>query len=352
MIRLPPGSSLLVLLAALERCPRTIGRVRRGLSMIARPLILGLTLVPAAACSSDDEADPVEAPTAAEAVLTVDDLLVARLTLPGDPDWLAVDEHGIWVQRASGELTLIDPTTNEVAGSVNVGTTDLCSGLGASYGAIWTCVGPDVARVDPETFEVVAQLAVKKQAVQGHLVGGFDRVWVLTSDGSSLIGIDPATNEVATEFELPARCTDVSLAKDALWLPCNVDDRVLKVDPISGDVLLDLAVDNPLSVAVDTDVWVGTATTTVQLDPATGKVLLEADAGAAPDGGVALDADSVWVRNGTDFLVRLDRESGQRVQQVTAADLTSGGDLLVLDDEIWTTAYDDQYLFRIDPSAD
>ena len=187
--------------------------------------------------------------------------------------------------------------------------------------------------------------------MQGHLVGGFDRVWVLTSDGSNLVGIDPATNEVATEFELPARCTDVTLGVDALWLPCNVDDRVLKVDPTAGDVLLDLAIDNPISVAVDDDVWLGTATTTVQLDPATGEVLLEGDAGSAPDGGVALDDDSVWVRNGEDFLIRLDRETGERTQQITAQNLTSGGDILVLDGEVWTTAYDDQLLFRIDASA-
>lgn len=323
--------------------------------MTTRTLLSSIVTLLAMSCLAacgGDEPDPADPSTAAVSVGPVADVLAAQLTLPGDPDWLAVDEHGLWVQRASGELTLVDPATNEVAGSVDLGTTELCSGLGASYGAIWTCVGPDVVRVDPETFEVVARLGVNKQAVQGHLVGGFDRVWVLTSDGSGLVGIDPATNEVATEFELPARCSDVSLGEDALWLPCEVDDRVLKVDAGSGEVLLDVAVDNPSSVAVDTDVWVGTSTTTVQLDPETGEVLLEADAGTAPDGGVALDAGWVWVRSGDEFLVRLDRKTGKRVQQITAPDLTSGGDMLVLDGEVWTTAYDDQYLFRIDPETE
>ena len=311
---------------------------------------LVLTLALASACGGGDEDSDAAEPSTAEAAITpVEDVLVAQLTLAGDPDWLAADEHGVWVQRASGEITLIDPATSEEAGSVSVGPMDLCSGLGASYGAIWTCVGSDVARIDPETFEVVAQLAVNKQAVQGHLVGGFDRVWVLTSDGSGLVGIDPATNQVETEFELPARCSDVSLGEDALWLPCRVDDRVLKVDPLSGEVLLDLAVDNPTFVAVDGDVWVGTSTATKRLDPETGEVLVEAGAGA--DGGVALDGDSVWVRNLEEFLVRLDRETGERVQEITATDLTSPGDLLVLEGEVWTTAYDDQLLFRIDGSA-
>lgn len=321
---------------------------RRLLSpVVALVAALGLT-----ACGGDDQPDAAAQPSQAEVeVAPVEDVTVAQLTLPGDPDWLAVDEHGVWVQRNSGELAVVDPATNEVSRSVQLGATELCGGIGASYGAVWTCVTSDVLRLDPVTLEVVARLAVGKQAVQGHLVGGFDRVWVLTSDGSTLVGIDPATNEVATEFELPARCTDVTLGDDALWLPCKVDDRVLKVDPTTGEVLLDLALDNPVSVAVDGDVWLGTATTTLQLDPDSGEVLLEGDAGSAPDGGVALDADSVWVRNGTDFLIRLDRATGERRQQITAEELTSGGDLLVIDGDVWTTAFDDQVLFRVDPGA-
>ena len=87
----------------------------------------------------------------------------------------------------------------------------------------------------------------------------------------------------------------------------------------------------------------------MQLDPTTGEVLFESDTPA--DGGVTLDADSVWVRSLEEFLVRLDRETGQRVQEITATHLTSVGDLLVLDGDVWTTAYDDQVLFRIDGSA-
>ncbi len=309
-----------------------------------------VTMFATAACGGDDDSDSGAAPRSAPAT-PVDDVLVAKLTLTGDPDWLAIDEHGVWVKRASGDLTLIDLATNEVAGSVNVGPSELCAGIGASFDAIWTCAGPDVVKVDPETFEVVARLAVNKQSVQGHLVGGFDRVWVLTSDGSNLIGIDPKTNETVTEFELPARCTDVALADDALWLPCKIDDKVLKLDPTTGEALLALSIESPTSVAVDTDVWVGTPTTTVRLDPATGEVLAEASVGSGTNGIVTLSEDSVWVRSEEDFLTRLDRATGERVQQITAEGLTSPGDTLVLKGEVWTTAYDDQLLFRIDPSA-
>jgi streptogramin lyase len=247
-------------------------------------------------------------------------------------------------------VALVDPATNELAFAVPLGDIDLCQGIGASFGSGWACKQSDVVRIDPATRKVAARLAVQKQAAQGHLVGGFDRVWVLTGDGSTLVGIDPATDEVATEVELGARCVDVALSDDAVWLPCLIDDRVLEVDPESGEVVLDVDVPNPMSIAADDEVWVGTAGSTVQLDPADGAVVREVDAGTGSEGRIAIDTDSVWVRSVEEFLVRIDRATGEVVQRYTA-DVTSGGDVMTLDGEVWVTAYDDQVLFRLAPSS-
>jgi streptogramin lyase len=318
------------------------------------PLVLaGLLLV--ASCGGDSEPDngastaAGSSPSAAP-VVPVADLLVAQLTLAGEPDWLTLDDEGrgIWTQQSSNEITLIDPETDEVVNVVEAGDANLCSGIGSSYGGVWTCAGGDLLRIDPVSFTVVSRLAVRKQAVQGHLVGGFGRVWVLTSDGSTLVGVDPTTNRVDQSYDLPARCTDVTLAEDALWLPCRIDDKVIKVDPATGEVLLELDVDNPVVVAVDGDVWVGTALETEHLDPTTGEVLGVLAGGAEPDGDVEVDADSVWVRNGDDFLLQFDRETGDLVRHVQA-DVTSGGDMLLVDGDVWISANDDHTLFHLDP---
>lgn len=313
---------------------------------VARSAAAVCVLVGATGCGGDDGSPPAVDPE--ETVRPVSDVQEARLALPGGPDWMAADDRGVWVKHDSGELLLLDPETQQELGSVDV-SDDLCQGIGASYGAIWTCSGSDVVKVDPGSLEVEATFPVKKQAVQGHLVGAFDRVWVLTSDGSSLVGLDPVADEVALEVALPARCTDVAAGEAGLWLPCAVDDRVLQLDPTSGEVLQDLPVDNPVGIAVDADVWVATATSTVRLDPGSGAVLAEVDVGAAPDGSVMSDDESVWVRNGEDFLFRIDRDSETRAEQFTA-DVTSGGDVLVVDGLIWTTAFDDAALFVIDPA--
>jgi streptogramin lyase len=283
-------------------------------------------------------------------VRPVEDVLVAQLTLTGDPDWLVADEHGLWVFRQSGEFTLVDPAANEVTGTVSLGNTNLCSGIGASFGSVWTCKEGDVVRIDPDAMEVTHRYPVRKQAAQGHLVGGFGHVWVLTGDGSTLVGIDPETDNVAAEYELPARGGDVAMSEDALWLPCRIDDRVLKLDPATGEVLLDIEVANPVTVATgDGEVWVGTATDTQRLDPDTGEVLLTSEAPTRPEGALALDDDSVWVRNAEDFVVEVDRTTGERVRQITAEGLTSSGDMLVLDGDLWVASYDDQVLFHLDP---
>ena len=326
--------------------------------MRARGAALVVSVLVCCACGGDfgeSPAPPEPAPAPAAfvpSVRQVDDVLVAKLTLNGDPDWLTADERGLWVFRQSGEITLIDTATNDVAGTVDVGDTELCSGIGASFDSVWTCQRSDVLRIDPDAMEVTHRSRVRKQAAQGHLVGGFGHVWVLTGDGSTLVGINPQTDEVDVEHALPARGGDVVVSDDALWLPCRIDDRVLKVDPETGEVLLDVEVANPVAVAAGGgEVWVGTAADTQRLDPGTGEVLATADAPAGPEGAVALGEDRVWVRNATDFLYEVDRATGERVGQITAEGLTSSGDVLVLDGEVWVAAYDDQVLFRLNPAG-
>lgn len=314
---------------------------------IATAAVVLLLPVLLQACT-DDESEPQEPARPAERPAS--EIQVARLELSGGPDWLAADDRGVWVKHDSGELLLVDPASQEAVDSVEVeAVASLCQGLGTAYDAVWTCAGADVVKVDPDSLEVVARFKVKKQALQGHLVGAFDRIWVLTSDGSHLVGIDPVADAVAIEADLPARCSDVAAGAAGLWLVCAVDDRVLRLDPATGRVIQDVELDNPVAIAVDSDVWVGTATTTVRLDPDSGEIVAEVEGGAAPDGWLALDDASVWIRNGEDFLVRIDRETGERVEQITA-DVTSGGDIIVVDGLVWTTAFDDGALFVLDPA--
>ena len=198
-----------------------------------------------------------------------------------------------------------------------------------------------MAKVDPDTLQVVSDLSIKKQGSQGHLAGGFGRVWVLTGDGSRLAGIDPASNRVSISFTIPCRGVDVTVGPTGLWVPCTIDDRVVLVDPETGHALVDAEVMNPLALAADADdpsqVWVGTATAVLRLDPDSGKILTSLDGGAR-NGGMSASHGLVWVRDeNEDFLVVIDEQSGKRIARV-ASRVPGGGDVIAWDGAVWTTA--------------
>src|SRR5690606_3107441 len=79
--------------------------------------------------------------TAASATIAVPaEGMIAELEVLGGPDWLAADDHGVWVKLDNGTVVLIDPATNSVVETFDVGG-DPCQGLGAGDGAIWACSG-------------------------------------------------------------------------------------------------------------------------------------------------------------------------------------------------------------------
>lgn len=315
---------------------------------------LALALAGCSATDADDAADGEStdsAPSTSTApegfpVVAADDVQEQRWRLPGGPDWLAVDDAGVWVKRDDGTVDLIAPDTGEIAVTAQV-PPDRCQGLGVGLGAVWACTGSsDMARIDPETGEVVATLAVGKAFSQGHLVTAFDQLWILTGDGSTLVGVDPGTGDPVTTIPLGARETDVAVGEAGLWVVSQVDGQVLRIDPAGSVAVRATGFDRPAAVAVTDQVWVGAAGGTSRIDPATGEIQVSTDIGTGLDGGLAIAPDGVWVRSEARFLVRLDPDTAEPVAGV-AADVESSGDIVVAFGSVWTTAFDDAALFRV-----
>ena len=83
------------------------------------------------------------------------------------------------------------------------------------------------------------------------------------------------------------------------------------------------------------------------VDPATGEVTRVVDASSA-GGDIEATGDAVWVRTGGFFLRRVDPNTLEVVEDLTAAE-QSGGEVIVAYDSVWATAYDDNMLYRIRP---
>lgn len=270
--------------------------------------------------------------------------LIAEFEVLGSPDWLAADEHGLWVKLEPARVGLIDPNTYEIVQTVDVGG-EPCNGIGAGDGSIWACSGHDVARVDASHPELLSVLPVGKTYTQGNLGVLEGQVWSLIGDGSTLHGYLTDTQDLWSRFALPVRGTDVGVGEAGLWVVSTVDNAVIHVDPDTGDVLDRIDVQAPVDIAVDSGVWIGTATEADRVDLATGTIDLRVPVGTGADGSIVTSPREVWVRNVNPLMTRIDRQTGVVIATYTG-DVTAGGDSIYAFDSVWTSAYDDAKLFR------
>ncbi|HVE24407.1 MAG TPA: hypothetical protein VNC22_03340 [Sporichthya sp.] len=325
----------------------------------------------AAGCADDDQeirATPQAAPTPGDAASPAGTVAVlptrlpvsasptaagnrvqARLDLTVGPDWLAVGAGSLWVRTDSGIVYRIDPTTNTVAARIPIAdgsTENLCQGLAADDTAVWSCAPDgDIVRIDPRTNTVVATIGVGKSTDQGPIPVAFGHVWVLTGDGSHLVGI--AGDAADETVDLGARCSNVSATATSLWLACLADDQVVRVDPTSGRVTTRLTgFDTPRLVSGSGGtVWVSFLGGLAQIDEATAAVRTVTAVFVGPQAGLFADADGVWVRDQGLFLARVDT-AGHVVDEMSVPE-QSGGSVLEAFGSLWATAYDDEVLYRL-----
>jgi len=214
---------------------------------------------------------------------------------------------------------------------------------------VWSCHGTDVVRLGLDPFEEVSRIDAGKAASQGHLATGFERVWVLQGDGSTLAGIDPETEVVGEPVVLPVRGTDLAVGGSAIWIVSALDDAVVVIDPADGTLLHRLdGFDEPVVLSiVDDVVWVGDAVAVHRIDQATATVVSTVEGGVGRSGAISADDTGVWVRRAADVR-HVDAASGSDTDAF-ALDLAgpSPGDMLVAFGALWTTASEDAALFRI-----
>jgi hypothetical protein len=281
------------------------------------------------------------------------DVREASISLPGGPDWLTSHAGFIWVKRDDGIVTRVDPGGNKPSGEVRADTKSeqLCQGIGAGGGAVWSCSGSDVVRIDPKRMRVVASVRVGKVFDQGRLVFADGHIWVLTGEGDRLVGIDTATNSPGPEIELPVKCGELGPGPETVWAVCPLSNRVVAVDVAARSIKGELELESPSSAyGTETDVWVGYRDGFARVDAESlEQVAIFASLDPGAGGDVAVDAGSVWVRTEEGFLHRIDERSNTIAEQIAPEGRLSGGTLLAAEGSLWTTAYDDNILLRLRP---
>jgi virginiamycin B lyase len=287
---------------------------------------------------------------------------IAELDPGGGPDLPTAAFDSIWVVAVDGallddgtvpSLLRIDPATNEVVASIEI-PGRLCQGLGASPEAIWVC-GPDgLVRIDPTTNEIVAEVPFEAPLAVSRLAYGAGSMWAFATAAigpDTVVRVDPATNAVTATIPLGHVAGTMTFGFDALWVTSPTSDSVLRVDPATNTVeVLSSGIEGAGQIAAGEDaLWVSlygeegaqapdVAPTIVRIEPSTGDVTAEIDAGTALEdsSGIAVAPDGLWVRGTDPFLLRIDAETAEVVDRIDA-DLSTG-DVTVAYGSVWATS--------------
>ena len=237
---------------------------------------------------------------------------VVQITVGRDPIGVAAGPEGVWVtNRRDGTVARIDPATNEMSSALPVGRLPLTIASGA--GSVWIADegAAEVVRVDPAAARVVARIWVGTHP-SGLAVGG-NAVYATSFDQGTVVQIDPATNTIVARqslagvagalfpgFVSPAPGA-AALGEGALWVACQGDGSVYRLDPRDLHVVTRIPLGTrPSGIATGGDaVWVTLYDefTVVKIDPRTNALVGEPIPVGVRPVLAAWGADALWVTN-------------------------------------------------------
>jgi virginiamycin B lyase len=223
---------------------------------------------------------------------------------------VAADERSVWTTSRSARLAVveIDPLKNHVIASLPVSVFPSAVAI-AGDGTLWLASVLDsaVLRFDPRAHRQLASVTVPRAS---RLAVGDTAVWVLTQrDGSargSVARIDTRTNQVVANVEVGSHPTALALGEGSLWVVDEGTQSLRRIDPLTNTVVASITVGFlPTGVvAGNGSVWViSQSAPTIRgpalsrIDPISNTVTGSMALGEGSPIGVAMGAGSLWVAN-------------------------------------------------------
>jgi DNA-binding SARP family transcriptional activator len=176
-----------------------------------------------------------------------------------------------------------------------------------------------LAFIDLRRGQVLASLPIADELLDNtaFLAQGRDADWVATGSGA-LLQVDPRRHRIARSISLGFPPGGIAVGLGSVWVVAQDRPQLLRLDPVYGAVqrryrLPTAGVDRPDFLS-----------------------------------GVAIAADSVWVAQGEQRVVRIDPRSGRTTARVGAPGATA---LTGTQDALWLSGGGTGVLYRIDPVA-
>jgi hypothetical protein len=234
-----------------------------------------------------------------------------------------------------------------------------------------------LVRVDSETNEIVAEIP----DVSGPLAVGADAVWAVDragaragTEGSNLLRIDPATNEVVERILLGVAAWDIEFGEGYVWVlalePQPGEGDIVQIDPATNEVVARIEIPVPetgypptvFAPAVGEGLaWVPVCCPDndlqlVRIDVRTGRIA--GDPITVPGGApFAVAAGHVWIVKEAGALYGLNMTSLEVDESISGFDWPAGGfpdPTTELDAErlsVWVAHHEAGSVTRVDLSA-
>jgi len=299
-----------------------VRRRNRGRFLALAGVVLAAAIAVVVAFAFTRDSTPAAVKITAPAVVVVDpktNSVVASIDVGSKPATIAGGEGAVWVGDARDfTVTRIDPATRRVAKTIGIGAPAVDLAVGA--GAVWVATGGfgTVVRIDPrlgaptDSIELgdpgnpVVPAASSIGVTQG-------RVWVGAMDG--LVSIDPGSGRRTSKVDLGhTAALQMAAGFGAIWAT-TLGNRAKRVEAGSAKETAEFYAGTFIAaIARDRSaVWVGAGGTgqVWKLDPITGAALGTANAGKGTS-AIALGSGAVWVASWpTHTLLRLDPATGE-----------------------------------------
>tara|TARA_R110000824_G_scaffold11746_14_gene51568 strand:- start:2919 stop:3875 length:957 start_codon:yes stop_codon:yes gene_type:complete len=228
--------------------------------------------------------------------------MLASVKMPRPCGTMAISSHSLWVANCEdANLYRINLETAEVEAMIATGIANPKgeTNVVAGAGSIWvpSDASGKVARIDPETNEVIATVDVTPQTF--FLAYGLGALWAVSSDERLIQRIDPATNKVTGSAELGKQPGFLAAGEGGVWVQEQGDGTVARIDPETvavtgrtkvGDTLLYGDIDTGGGI-----VWLRTTEnqTFVAIDAETLEILARPGP-AAGSGALRYTPNGVW----------------------------------------------------------
>ena len=274
----------------------------------------------------------------------------AKIVTGGNPCGVTAAAGALWVANdGSGTLARIDPKKNRVTRRIKIGR-GACE-VAAGFGAVWVTnyrTG-SLLRVDLRTYRV---RAIRVGDTPFDVIAAAGSVWATTWRDAKLVEVDPAKLRVVRRIAVGAYPTSILFRNGMLWVGFGREaTEVARVDVTSGQVLrVAVGVKAPSHfLATANTIWVvNDGDAIVRLDPATGTVLGTTHVGrtlaqpaSAPDGTIWLPDKEI------DTIFRLDPATGRVVDSFAGGN--GAYNAIRAFGSMWVTSYAgaDVWRFRV-----